>query len=61
MNIYKVTYRNGWNDNRTSKYVAAANAAKAIDNMNRYTKKNYVSNYEIVEVEKVLAVDIHYK
>ena len=62
MNIYKVTYKSGFGQgNHVSKYVAAVNAAKAIENMGRHAKKNYVSNYEVIATEKILAVDVHYK
>ena len=62
MKVYEVTYRKGWGSNeQTSKMVLAKDAGQAIDHMDRWVKKNYVSNYQVLAVKKVLDVDVFYK
>ena len=59
MKVYKITYQRY--QDRYSTNVFARDAAQAIEYVKRWLKRKYYSDAEVVAVEKVLEVQVHYR
>lgn len=60
MNIYKITFKYSYNNEKILT-VAAKNIDKALEFLKRRAKKNYWNEVEVIDVSKYLVVDIYYK